>query len=186
MHRGLDIDEIMPKFCQRCEACNYKLAFAMERWVADQVGGICPKRGNRAADVIDSSLFPGLSFQVKVAFSHSMSKKDAGRIQWTWHEHETSNPKADCYILAGVDKDASQIHVFVLPVSVWIERSYLRGKSDRRVSVPAKDCGLNRGSGWIDQYHALDRQDLLKRIGHIAGCDERRFHLQMTLHMSLE
>lgn len=183
----MNIDEIMPKLCQQCEACNYKLAFALEKWLADEIDGEMPKRGNKGADVINSALFPGLSFQVKVAFSHSMSKKDDRRIQWSWHEHESSHPKADCYILAGVDKDVSQIHLFVLPVSIWIERSRLREKSDdRRVSVSAKDCGRNKGRSWIDQYLVLDRQDLLERIGRIARHDERRVHLQMTFHMTLE
>ena len=64
---------------------------------------------------------------------HAMTHKSQGQ-QWTWHEHNESD--TDFYILGGIDTEVQNITWFVLPKSVWLQKSHLR-KDGRQRSLYA-------------------------------------------------
>ena len=96
---------------------------------------------NPGFDVYQSELFPGLTFQVKLA--QAREQEGAVRIikgrtcvlnaspTWAWSEAHALG--ADWYVLFGV-KDGT-VYPFAVPVFIWHEESYDTGTGGRFLSI---------------------------------------------------
>ncbi len=169
------IGDMIPQNCHQCRAIGHTIAYLAESWIAGVLKAQTAPRNYKGSDVIDSAIFPGWRFQVKVSMPHAMTHKSQ-TPQWTWHEHNEAD--TDLYILGGIDTDIQNIYWFVLPKDVWMQKSHVRKNCQQRsVYAPSDMKGSSRGRPWIFPYYASTAETLLGVVSQFTSASSSRFHL---------
>lgn len=157
---------------------NRLLSFLAEKWVADVLQAQMAPSDQAAYDIWNSVIFPGMTFQVKLAkqpfCQDYKDRRQRPNHFWSWSEGipRKAHEIADWYILGGVALDRTQIIWFVLPSAVWFMKA---GKSEKwnkrslRISIYSSyrhtlSGRLRKTSLW--EYAAHDADQLKYQIMH--------------------